>query len=72
MDDALAGHAFPLAGGAISFRCGAAPEEGGLLFRVRRVWVFSCGPIYDFVYVIPGAWVEDVVKAGYFALAEDW
>ena len=71
VDEALAGHALPGAGGGDAFGGGAAPEERVLFVREGRVRVGVAGGVLDFVHVVPGGGVEDVGVAVGFALRED-
>ena len=72
MDETLARHSFPGAVARDAFGSGAAPEEGVFFFGERRVWVFVCCVVVDFVDVVPWGGIEYVSVAVDFALGEDW
>ena len=75
VDEALARHAFPGAGGGDAFGGGAAPEEGVLFVGEGRVGVWGRvggrGGVFYFVHIVPRGGVEDVGVAVGFALRED-
>ena len=72
VDESLASHTTPLAvTWAYSLACGSTPEECAVFVLERRIWEFLVGIVSDFIHVVPGRWIEDVVEAMSFALGEN-